>query len=436
MTQAAFARSTIVLSHRLSERRAHAHDDSFQLASPHTGFEPGTRVDRYLILNRLGGGSMGQVYRARDSELDREVALKVLARPYCRQPEAVGRFRNEAQAQARLRSPHVVTLYSLLELPIASVLVLEYVEGETLEHQLRTGGPLAAADAIAIFEQALLGLAHIHEMGVVHRDLKPSNLFLGASGQVKIMDFSVAKLSRDAYPPGTMVGTLLYISPEQISGRHTDVRSDIYALGMSLYETVTGRLPFQRRTDYELMHAQVQEQPQRPCELERSIPAALERVILKSIEKDPDRRYRSAAEFRAALLKLGLTKGRDLTTALPANAYGPPPQPSAARRSGRRVLGGFSLDLLLVAAVCSLLYSLGLYPGRTATAPQVAAAAPTTAVKTPSARPAAVRVKQAQPMPETRAPARVLTPTPRNEPTPVPTPARESYGSPKSEWGF
>lgn len=332
-------------------------------ASPDQPFEPGTRIDRYLVLERIGGGGMGQVYRARDTELDREVALKIIGRPYCHQPEALNRLRAEAQAQARLRSPQVVTLYSLLELPFAAMLVLEYLEGETLEGCLRRG-PLSAQEAIAIFDQALIGLEHVHEMGVIHRDLKPSNIYLTASGQVKIMDFSVAKFdARDAYPPRTMVGTLLYIAPEQISGRDTDVRSDIYALGVTLYEAVTGRLPFERRTDYGLMHAHVQERPPSPRDIVHAVPQDLAQVIMKAIEKEPADRYRSATEFRAALRKL--SDAPDASFALlPANAYGPAPLAHPKAYSARRFLAGFGLDLTLVASICAVLYGLGLYPGR------------------------------------------------------------------------
>ncbi|MBI3899108.1 MAG: serine/threonine protein kinase [Gammaproteobacteria bacterium] len=367
--------NTVILDDRRAERRglltsAHANDTGLD-----TPLEPGTRLDRYLILSQLGGVGMVLVYRAQDTELDREVALKVLAKPYCQQSEALNRFRNEAQAQARLRSPHVITLYSLLETPNAAVLVLEYSQGETLEQRLKSRGVLPADQAIGIFDQALRGLAHLHEMGVVHRDLKPSNLFITTGGQVKIMDFSVAKLpDHDVYPLGTMVGTLLYISPEQVRGQPVDARSDIYTLGVSLYEAVTGRLPFERHTDYALMHAHVQELPPRPSKLEPSLPPALERVILKAIEKEPERRYRSAAEFRLALAKLGLTHDRLIDTVLPANAYGPVPVLSKSHDSGRRVLAGFAVDLLLVAAACALLYLLGLYPGRSSPSPQTATA--------------------------------------------------------------
>lgn len=366
--------STIVLPQNVAARRIGP--APIAKATTEQPFEPGTRLDRYLVLERLGGGGMGQVYRARDTELDRDVALKILARPHCQDPEILNRFRAEAQAQARLRSPHVCTLYSMLELPFAAMLVLEYMEGETLEHRLRVGGPLSPNNAIAIFEQALIGLTHIHQMGIIHRDLKPSNLFITLTRQVKIMDFSVARQSaRDAYPPRTMVGTLLYISPEQISGRAIDERSDIYALGVSLYESITGRLPFERASDYGLMHAHVQEQPKRPRELVPSLPPGLERVILKAIEKEPAQRYRNAEEFRSALLRHGDASAH--TVSLPANAYGPIPLPSPGR-SGRRVLTGLGLDLLLIAAICGVLYVLGLYPGQTAPAnPAIAVIAPT-----------------------------------------------------------
>lgn len=391
---------------------------------PERPFEPGTQVDRYLVLERLGGGGTGQVYRARDTELDREVALKVLSRSH-RQPELLNRVRAEAQAQARLRSPHVVTLYSLLELPFAAVLVLEYVAGETLEKRLKTYGPLAAEEATAIFEQALLGLAHVHEMGVTHRDLKPSNLFLATTGLVKIMDFSVARLAtQDAFPPRTMVGTLLYSAPEQISGRATDARSDIYAMGMSLYESVTGRLPFEHQTEYALIHAHVQEQPPRPRDLAPSLSASLERVILKAIEKEPERRYRDAIEFRTALLKYGSPAGRRITVSLPANAYGPAPLPRI-HRNARRVLAGFALDFFLIVAVCSLAYGLILHPGKgAATSPTAVKASHAPATERPQVR--------AQQQPE-------FIPAPTPAPVAPRTPARsgskDPYKALRKAWG-
>ena len=424
--------STIVLTQNQAVRRVYPAPVGAP-AVPDKPFEPGTRVDRYLVLDRLGGGGSGTVYLARDTELDREVALKVLSHPQCQQPLALTRFRAEAQAQARLRSPHVITLYSLLELPIAAILVLEYVDGETLEARLRRDGPLAPEAAVAVFEQALLGLEHVHEMGVIHRDLKPSNLFLTKAGQVKIMDFSVAKLNaQDAYPPRTMVGTLLYIAPEQISGRSTDVRSDIYALGVSLYESVTGRLPFERKTDYALMHAHVQERPPQPRDFAPALSPALERVILKAVEKEPAQRYRSAPEFRAALLKAASPLMRSQSASLPANAYGPVPPSGGARRSARRIFAGIALDLLLVAAVGGMLYALTLYPAKNQTVePALATTAPmkpvsdtdSAAAAAPAAKPVRVRTN---PVPRPRA----VPPAPNRAPT-----TKDRYKSLRQAWG-
>jgi len=372
---AEYAGSTVILSNKFAERRARA---TPRTADSHAGaFEPGARVDRYLILSHLGGGGMGQVYRAHDTELNRPVALKVLPPALSSQPEYINRFRAEAQAQARLHSPYIITLYSMLELPTGAVLVLEYVEGETLAQRLARERALPPDEAVELFAQALNGLEHMHEMGVIHRDLKPSNIFLNANGPVKLMDFGVARvLDHDAFARGSMVGTLLYISPEQINGRAVDRRSDIYTLGVSLYEAATGHLPFERRSDYALMHAHVQENPPTPRSMQRDLPPALERTILKAMEKDPNRRFQSAAEFRAALLKLGAQPG----AARALNAFGPVPVGNEGPHSVRRVFGGFGLDLLLVATVCVLLYTLGAYPVRPVAETTVAAPAPTARV--------------------------------------------------------
>jgi eukaryotic-like serine/threonine-protein kinase len=413
--------STIVLKPNIAARRVGA------VGAPGADrpFEPGTQLDRYLILERLGGGGTGQVYRARDTELDREVALKVLPRRQHRPSEDLDRIRAEAQAQARLRSPHVVTLYSMLELPSAAVLVLEYVDGEVLDKRLRTLGAMTPNDATAVFEQALLGLAHVHEMGVIHRDLKPGNLLLAATGLVKIMDFSVARLAtHDAFPPRTMVGTLLYSAPEQISGRGTDARSDIYAMGMSLYEAVTGRLPFEHQSEYALLHAHVQEQPPRPRDLAPSLPSALERVIMKAIEKEPERRYGAALEFRAALLKAGAGSSRHVTITLPANAYGPAPPPRAQRRSAQRVFAGFALDLILLAAVGAMLLALVLSPAQNPKPAQLTTA--TTRAKAPKT-PA---VAAPEPVPARAQPARNPGPPPA-----AGARAPDRYKSLRKAWG-
>lgn len=347
--------STVIITDRFLERRGlHATREETSAAEP---LEVGSMVGRYLTLSRVGVGGMGVVYRAHDTELNRTVALKVLPPHLCQHPEYLKRFRTEARAQARLNSAHVITLYELMEHPVGQVLVLEYVEGETLESRLRHYGPLSLAEASRIFDQALRGLEQIHQMGVVHRDLKPSNIFITREGTVKLMDFGIARLmdSHDPSQHGTMVGTLLYISPEQINGRETDCRSDVYTLGISLFESVAGRLPFERRSDYALMHAHVQENPPSPKEFQRRLPPKLEAVILKAIEKDPNRRFQSAAEFRSALTELGLMERRQS-----------PGMFSGLRRPQRgdseRIWGGMWFDISLVAMALLFVVALDLYP--------------------------------------------------------------------------
>lgn len=433
--------STVVINGRFGERK------TVDLAARQDGrattaetLESGSKLGRYLIINRLGGGGMGIVYKAHDTELDRTVALKILPPHLCKHTEYLNRFRAEAQAQARLNSPHVVMLYSLMELPAGEVLVLEHVEGQTLEQRIRSHGPLPLPEAIEIFERALIGVDHIHEMGIVHRDLKPSNIFITADNHIKIMDFGVAKLmdNQDYVQHGAMVGTLLYISPEQINSRKIDFRSDIYTLGISLFETVTGRLPFERRTDYALMHAHVQESPPRPKQLHRQVPPALEWVILKAIEKDPDRRFQSASEFRDALLKLGLMERRHRASA-PAPVKAKQRLPNADMfqqellryhlASKKRLLGRFGFDLGLIALVFVLIYALGLFPTKQ-TPPTAKVAVPAVPEKT---------VKIRRPVAKNRS---VKTSTIKRR-NPVRTPVRsqgvkkksDKYKALKKAWG-
>src|SRR3989344_452629 len=353
--------STVIISDRFTGRRAQL--AAQPAAEPAVGpLEPGSMVGRYLTLSRIGVGGMGIVYRAHDTELNRTVALKVLPPKLSKYPEYLKRFHTEAQAQARLNSPYVVTLFEFMEHPVGQVLVLEYVEGEALESRLRHYGPLSVPEAVRVFEQTMRGVEHIHRMGVVHRDLKPGNIFITRDGEIKLMDFGIARLmdNHDPSQNGAMVGTLLYISPEQINGRETDCRSDIYTLGISLFETVTGRLPFERRTDYALMHAQVQENPPSPKEFQRRLPPDLESVILKAMAKDPNRRFQTMAEFRTALLELGLMERRE--SAVVTALSGMRRTRRSTENSQHRIWGGAWLDFSMVAATFLLALTLGLFP--------------------------------------------------------------------------
>jgi serine/threonine protein kinase len=275
-------------------------------------FEPGSTLGSYLVISKLGEGGMGMVYKAHDTTLDRTVALKVLSPHLFRNQEFLQRFRVEAQAQARLNGPNIVTLHSMFEIPGSLVLVMEHVEGQTLDQRLHNEGRLSVATTVWVFEQALLGVERAHRMGIVHRDLKPSNIFITNSHEIKLMDFGVAKIldSKENTQTGSMIGTLMYISPEQITGHDADFRSDIYTLGITLYQAVTGVLPFEKKTDYEYMNAHLHEEPLPPTALQPAIPQELEDIILKAIGKDPDKRFQSAHEFRKALLKVGMVHVR------------------------------------------------------------------------------------------------------------------------------
>jgi serine/threonine-protein kinase len=354
--------NTIRLDERLQKRRA----DAGLPTAGQAVLGPGSMLGNYLIVNQIGEGGMGVVYKAVDTVLDRAVALKILPPHLLQTPDFMHRFRTEACAQARLNHPNIVTLYSMLEVPAGLVLVMEYVEGQTLHQRIRSKGPLAPDEALWIFGLALRGVAYAHQMGIVHRDLKPDNIFITRQNEVKIMDFGVAKIldNKEATRSRSMVGTLLYISPEQVNGRDADIRSDIYTLGISLFEAVTGRLPFERSTGYGLMHAHILETPPRPRQFKRDLPKGLERMILTAIEKEPDKRFQSASEFHAALLRQNQRYGLALPAADGENAAARPRQPGEQQASRTRVLGGIGFDVFLIAAVALLALTLGLNPAQ------------------------------------------------------------------------
>lgn len=413
---------TIRLDERLQARR---HEDPNPV-SQSALLVPGSMLGNHQIIRQIGEGGMGVVYQARDTVLDRTVALKILPPHLVQNPDFMHRFRTEAYAQARLQHPNIVTLYSMLELPVGFVLVMEYVEGQTLLQRIQADGPREPAEAIWIFEQALQAVAYAHHMGIVHRDLKPDNILITRKHEIKIMDFGVAKILDNKEPTRSrsMVGTLLYISPEQINGRDADFRSDIYTLGIGLFEAVTGRLPFERKTDYGLMHAHILENPPRPRRLKGNLPKELEKVILKAIEKEPAKRFQNAEDFRAALLRQGKRFGLELPEHVRVHPTSLPAKLGEQLGVRNRALGGIGFDVFLIAAVIILMLALGLYPGRERPQDEVEPVKRLTKTPEPTGTPSASRA--------TSAPHESTSDEPRERKT---SPTGDRYDSLRKAWG-
>src|SRR5215468_5816484 len=204
-----------------------------------------TVVGNYKIVEKIGEGGMGAVYKGVDLMLEREVAIKALRPELARQPDVVERFRAEAVTLARLNHPNIATLFSFLRQGDDYFMVMEFVRGETLESLLRRAGAMPLDRATTVFCQALEGIDHAHKMGIIHRDIKPANMMLTQSGSIKVMDFGIARVLGTARitRQGSVIGTVEYMSPAQVRGQDTDARSDIYSLGILLYEMLTGRVP-------------------------------------------------------------------------------------------------------------------------------------------------------------------------------------------------
>ncbi len=297
----------------------------------------GMEIGSYRILEKIGEGGMGVVYKAVDTGLDRFVAMKVLNPDLSKNPELVSRFRAEAKAQANLNHTNLATLYAfLVHSDGTAVMVMEFVEGETFAQMIRRRGPIPEQEAVPLFRQALLGIGYAHRAGILHRDIKPSNLMLNKNGLVKVMDFGIAKVMgvQGMTRTGTQLGTLAYMSPEQIQNRNVDIRSDIYELGITLYEMLTGHLPFEADSEFQIMHDHVYKAPPPPCTYYPYIGKGIEQVVLKSIEKNSDLRYQTVEQFGAALEHPDLMEpmpaispGDDVTAPRSALQQ-PPPRPS------------------------------------------------------------------------------------------------------------
>jgi Tol biopolymer transport system component len=322
----------------------------------------GERLNHYEILSPLGAGGMGEVWRARDTRLNREVAIKVLPADFAKDVDRLKRFEQEARATSALNHPNILTVYDIGDHEGTPFIVAELLEGEELREQLNGGG-LPARAAIDYAQQIASGLAAAHNRSIVHRDLKPENLFVTTDGRVKILDFGLAKLKpsqvgaadsqaptqKKITNPGTVMGTVGYMSPEQVRGQDADHRSDIFSFGVILYEMLSGKRTFAGESAIEVMNAILKEEPPELGETNAKISPALEKIVRRCLEKKPERRFQTASDLGFALEALALTGSSganrtEMARAMDASAW--------SKRSGWRerlawiVAGAMALALL------------------------------------------------------------------------------------------
>jgi len=265
-------------------------------------FETGQRVGDYEILELLGRGGMGHVYRARNIISDRIEAMKVLLPDLSAERDLAVRFISEIRTLAAFDHPNIALLHTAFQSDNQLIMVMEYVEGYTLEQRAKQS-PMSVADVTGYVSQALSALSYAHARGVIHRDIKPANLMLTPHGVVKLMDFGIAKSNVDINltRPGTTVGSFYYMSPEQVRGSNVDARSDLYSIGIVLYELLAGRRPFEGDSTYGVLNQQLNDAPRPPIEINPSLPPQLNAIILTALAKDPAGRFQNADAFRNAL---------------------------------------------------------------------------------------------------------------------------------------